>query len=50
MKKIVVFSGAGLDRDSGILTFREAKDSLWNNYKIDEVATPEAWKKTHRKF
>ncbi len=42
-KKIVVFSGAGLDRESGILTFRDCKDGLWNNYKIDEVATPEGW-------
>jgi NAD-dependent deacetylase len=39
-KKIVVFSGAGLDRESGILTFRDCKDGMWNNYKIDEVATP----------
>ena len=44
MKKVVVFSGAGLDRESGILTFRDTKDGLWNNYKIDEVATPQGWK------
>jgi NAD-dependent deacetylase len=44
-KKITVFSGAGLDRESGILTFRDCKDGLWNNHKIDEVATPEGWKK-----
>ena len=25
-KKIVVFSGAGLDRESGVLTFRDCKD------------------------
>ncbi len=42
-KKIVVFSGAGLDRESGVLTFRDCKDGLWNNHKIDEVATPEGW-------
>lgn len=44
-KKIVVFSGAGLDRESGILTFRDCKDGLWNNYKIEDVATPNGWKK-----
>lgn len=43
-KKIVVFSGAGLDRESGILTFRDCKDGLWNNYKIEDVATPTGWK------
>ncbi len=42
-KKIVVFSGAGLDKESGISTFRDAKDGMWNNHKIDEVATPEGW-------
>lgn len=49
MKKIVVFSGAGLDRESGVLTFRDCKDGLWNNYKIDEVATPEGWKNDKEK-
>lgn len=44
MKKIVVFSGAGLDKESGISTFRDAKDGLWENFKIDEVATPKGWK------
>lgn len=45
-KKIVVFSGAGLDRESGVLTFRDCKDGLWNNHKIDDVATPSGWKKS----
>lgn len=48
-KKIVVFSGAGLDRESGVLTFRDCKDGLWNNYKIDDVATPEGWAKDKEK-
>jgi NAD-dependent deacetylase len=42
-KKIVIFSGAGLDRESGILTFRDCEDGLWNNYKLEDVCTPEAW-------
>ena len=25
-KKVVVFSGAGLDRESGVLTFRDCED------------------------
>lgn len=44
-KKIVVFSGAGLDRESGVLTFRDCVDGLWNNHKIEEVATPDGWAK-----
>ncbi len=42
MKKIVVFSGAGMSAESGINTFRDS-DGLWENYKIEDVATPEAW-------
>jgi NAD-dependent deacetylase len=43
MKKIIVFSGAGISAESGIKTFRDS-DGLWENYNINEVATPEAWK------
>jgi NAD-dependent deacetylase len=42
MQKLVVFSGAGMSAESGIQTFRD-HDGLWENYKIEEVATPEAW-------
>jgi NAD-dependent deacetylase len=48
-KKIVVFSGAGLDKESGIATFRDSSLGLWNNYKIDEVATPQGWSKDRSK-
>lgn len=41
MKKIVVFSGAGVSADSGIPTYRSA-DGLWANYRIEDVCTPEA--------
>jgi NAD-dependent deacetylase len=41
MKKIVVFTGAGVSADSGISTFRDA-DGLWANYRIEDVCTPEA--------
>lgn len=41
MKKIVVFTGAGVSADSGLATFRDA-DGLWAEYRIEEVCTPEA--------
>tara|TARA_B110000046_G_scaffold61495_1_gene69098 strand:- start:1596 stop:2279 length:684 start_codon:yes stop_codon:yes gene_type:complete len=44
MKRIVVFSGAGMSAESGINTFRDS-DGLWEKYNIEDVATPEAWKK-----
>jgi len=45
MKKIVVLTGAGVSKESGIQTFRDSSESLWNNYKIEDVATIDAWKK-----
>lgn len=41
MKKIVVFTGAGVSAESGIKTFRDA-DGLWAEYRIEDVCTPEA--------
>jgi NAD-dependent deacetylase len=45
MKRIVVLTGAGISRESGIKTFRDA-DGLWNTYRIEEVASPEAWERS----
>ncbi len=41
MKRVVVFTGAGVSADSGLSTFRDA-DGLWANYRIEDVCTPEA--------
>ena len=41
-KKIVVFTGAGVSAESGLKTFRDS-GGLWEEYKVEEVATPEAW-------
>lgn len=43
-KKLVVFTGAGISAESGLKTFRGA-DGLWEGYRVEDVATPEAWKK-----
>ncbi|MDD3279974.1 MAG: NAD-dependent deacylase [Bacteroidales bacterium] len=44
MQKVVVLTGAGISAESGIKTFRDA-DGLWENYRVEDVATPEAWEK-----
>jgi NAD-dependent deacetylase len=44
MKKLVVLSGAGISAESGLKTFRDS-DGLWENYRIEDVATPMAWAK-----
>ena len=33
MKRIVVFTGAGVSADSGLATFRDS-DGLWANYRF----------------
>ncbi len=47
MKKIVVFTGAGVSAESGLKTFRES-GGLWEEYNVMDVATPDAWKKDHQ--
>ena len=44
MNKIVVLTGAGVSQESGIRTFRDS-DGLWEEYRIEDVATPEAWER-----
>jgi NAD-dependent deacetylase len=44
MKKLVVFSGAGLSAESGIPTFRDS-DGLWENHKVEDVADPDGWRR-----
>ena len=39
---LVVLSGAGISRESGLQTFRDS-DGLWEGFDVMEVATPEAW-------
>jgi NAD-dependent deacetylase len=41
-KKVVIFSGAGISAESGVQTFR-SNGGLWDEYKVEEVATPEGW-------
>lgn len=43
-KKLVVLSGAGISRESGLMTFRD-QDGLWETYDVTEVASAEAWEK-----
>lgn len=42
MAKIVILTGAGISAESGIRTFR-ASDGLWEEHRIEEVATPEGF-------
>ncbi len=48
-RKVVIISGAGVSAESGLKTFRDS-DGLWENHKVEEVATPEALKKNTKLF
>ena len=39
---VFILTGAGISAESGIRTFRAA-DGLWENHRIEDVATPEAF-------
>lgn len=41
-ENIVILTGAGISAESGIKTFR-ADDGLWENHRVEDVATPEAF-------
>lgn len=44
MKKLIILTGAGISAESGLKTFRDS-DGLWEGYDIEEVATPQGWRK-----
>lgn len=45
--RVVVLSGAGLSRASGIPTFRDG-DGLWRTFSVYDLATPEAFARDSR--
>lgn len=42
MKNLVVLTGAGISAESGLKTFRDS-DGLWEGYKVEEVASAQAF-------
>ena len=44
---VVVLTGSGISAESGLKTFRGA-GGLWEGYRIEQVATPEAWQSNRR--
>lgn len=41
--KIIAFTGAGISRESGLKTFRDSIDGLWEGYDIHAVASIQGW-------
>lgn len=49
MKKIIILTGAGVSKESGLDTFRDA-NGIWAKYSMEEVCTPEGFKKDPKKL
>lgn len=43
-KRTVILTGAGISRESGLHTFRDA-DGIWAKVRLEDVATPEAFRR-----
>jgi NAD-dependent deacetylase len=43
-ERVCVLTGAGVSAESGVPTFR-ASDGLWEGHRIEDVASPEGWKR-----
>lgn len=44
MKPIVILTGAGISKESGLSTFRDT-DGIWATVRIEDVATPQAFQR-----
>ncbi|MGC9158244.1 MAG: SIR2 family NAD-dependent protein deacylase [Terracidiphilus sp.] len=42
--RVFVLTGAGISAESGLPTFR-AEDGLWAGHRVEDVCTPEAWRR-----
>jgi NAD-dependent protein deacetylase/lipoamidase len=42
--RVFVLTGAGISAESGLPTFR-AEDGLWAGYRVEDVCTPDAWRR-----
>ena len=47
-RSVAVLTGAGVSAESGVPTFRDALTGLWSNFKPEELATPEAFRRNPR--
>jgi NAD-dependent deacetylase len=44
IRNIVILTGAGISAESGLRTFR-ADDGLWENHRVEDVASPEGFRR-----
>ena len=42
--KALILTGAGMSAESGVPTFRDAQSGMWENFKPEDLATPQAFR------
>ena len=47
-QQVVVLTGAGISAESGVPTFRDAQTGLWERFRPEELASPEAFRRAPR--
>jgi NAD-dependent deacetylase len=47
-RRVFALTGAGVSAESGIPTFRAPRTGLWSQYRIEDFATPGAWRRDRR--
>jgi len=47
-QKVAILTGAGVSKESGVPTFRDALEGYWQNYNPEDLATPAAFKRNPR--
>lgn len=43
--RVLVLTGAGMSAESGVPTFRDAQSGIWQKYRPEDLATPEAFRR-----
>lgn len=46
--RVVVLTGAGVSAESGVPTFRDAQTGLWEQYRAEDLASPDAFRRNPR--
>lgn len=47
-QRVTALTGAGASAESGIPTFRDAQTGLWSQYRAEDLATPQAFRRNPR--
>ncbi len=47
-KKVLVLTGAGMSAESGVPTFRDAQTGMWEKFRPEDLATPQAFRNNPR--